>query len=192
MINKQTIQNHLLEHLEVAKLIDNSYIDEIYSCAELIVKTLQNGGTIFWCGNGGSASDSQHLAAELIGRYDKNRKPIRSVSLSSDTAVLTCISNDFGYDKVFSRQLEGLGKKGDILIAISTSGKSQNILSVIKQAKSMQINTIGFLGKGGGDAKSLCDNTIIVPSQTTARIQEIHILFGHILCDIIEEGLGLK
>ena len=192
MINKETIQNHLSEHLDVANLLGSSYIDKIYSCAELIVKTLQDGGTIFWCGNGGSASDSQHLAAELIGRYDKNRKPIRSISLSSDAAVMTCISNDFGYDELFARQLEGLGKKGDILISITTSGKSQNILNAINQAKSMQIHTIGLLGKGGGEAKLLCDNVIIVPSQTTARVQEMHILFGHILCDLIEEGLGLK
>ena len=192
MINKKTIQNHILEHLEVIKLIDDSFIDKLYSGAELIVKTLQNGNTVFWCGNGGSASDSQHLAAELIGRFDKNRKPIRSVSLSSDSAVLTCISNDFGYDEVFARQLEGLGKKGDILVAISTSGKSKNVLNAILRAKRMQITSIGFLGKGGGEASSLCDNAIIVPSQTTARIQEMHIFFGHILCDLIEEGLDLK
>jgi D-sedoheptulose 7-phosphate isomerase len=192
MINKETIENHLSEHLGVINLIDNSYIDKIYYCAELIVKTLQGGGTIFWCGNGGSASDSQHLAAELIGRYNKNRKPIRSISLSSDAAVMTCISNDFGYDDLFARQLEGLGKKGDILIAITTSGNSQNILNAINQAKKMQIHSIGLLGKGGGEAKLICDNAIIVPSQTTARVQEMHILFGHIFCDLIEEGLGLK
>ena len=127
-----------------------------------------------------------------IGRYDKNRKPIRSISLTSDTAVLTCIANDFGYDEIFARQLDGLGKPGDTLVAISTSGKSQNVINAIKQAKYMKINTIGLLGKSGGETLPLCDDVIVVPSQTTARVQEMHIFFGHILCDLIEEGLGLK
>tara|TARA_B110000037_G_scaffold200280_1_gene240754 strand:- start:853 stop:1431 length:579 start_codon:yes stop_codon:yes gene_type:complete len=192
MIDKSTINNHLSEHRDVINSINDLFVDQIYSCAEVILNTLINGGTVFWCGNGGSSSDCQHLAAELIGRYDKNRRPIRSVSLTSDTAVLTCIANDFGYDEIFSRQLEGLGKPGDTLIAISTSGKSQNVINAIIQAKKMKINTVGFLGKGGGEALSLCSNTIVIPSKTTARVQEMHILFGHILCDLIEEGLDLK
>jgi len=192
MINKSTIKSHLSEHRDVINSIDDIFVDQIFSCAEVVLNTLTNGGAVFWCGNGGSSSDSQHLAAELIGRYDKNRSPIRSVSLTSDTAVLTCIANDFGYDEIFARQLEGLGKSGDTLIAISTSGMSQNVINVVNQAKKMKINTVGFLGKGGGDALSLFSNSIVIPSQTTARVQEMHILFGHILCDLIEEGLGLK
>jgi len=192
MMDKNTIKNHFFEHREVINSIDDTFIDKIYSCAEVIVNTLNNGGTVFWCGNGGSSSDCQHLAAELIGRYDKNRKPIRSISLTSDTAVLTCIANDFGYDEIFARQLEGLGKPGDTLVAISTSGKSQNVINAIKQAKYMKINAIGLLGKSGGETLPLCDDVIVVPSQTTARVQEMHIFFGHILCDLIEEGLGLK
>ena len=189
---QDVIKKNFSEHINVINntLEANNNLIEHYG--ELLSSCLEKKGTIFWCGNGGSASDSQHLAAELIGRYDKNRKPIRSISLSSDAAVMTCISNDFGYDELFARQLEGLGKKGDILIAITTSGKSQNVLNAINQAKRMQIHTIGLLGKGGGKAKLLCDTAIIVPSQTTARVQEMHILFGHIFCDLIEEGLDLK
>jgi len=192
MMDKSTIKSHLSEHRDVINSIDDIFVDQIFSCAEVILSSLTNGGTVFWCGNGGSSSDSQHLAAELIGRYDKNRRPIRSVSLNSDTAVLTCIANDFGYDEIFARQLEGLGKPGDTLIAISTSGMSQNVINAANQAKKMKINTVGFLGKGGGDAFSLFRHSIVIPSQTTARVQEMHILFGHILCDLIEEGLGLK
>ena len=152
---------------------------------------IKNKGTVFWCGNGGSASDSLHLSAELIGRLNKNRRPLASISLSGNPSTLTCISNDFGYNKVFSRQVEALGKKNDVLVAISTSGNSLNILDAIKMAKKKKMKIISLLGKSGGKSKGLSNINIIIPSNSTARIQEMHILIGHIICDLTEKKLKL-
>ena len=153
---------------------------------------MKKNGTIFWCGNGGSASDSQHLAGELIGRFEGDRKPLKSLALNADSAVMTCIINDFGYEQVFARQIKALGSKGDVLVGISTSGNSKNIIEAFKQANQMGIVTIGLLGKKGGDASKIVKQSVIIPSDSTARIQEMHILIGHILCDLIEEELNLK
>lgn len=185
------IENHIEEHINTVVNIDETQKSQINNICEIMINTLKNGGTIFWCGNGGSSSDSQHLAAELIGRYDKERKPLKSLSLTTDSAVLTCIANDYGFDDIFSRQIEGLGKSGDILVGISTSGNSQNVYKALKKAQDMNLITIGLLGKGGGKIQSVCDNHITINSNITARIQEMHILIGHILCESIEYGLGL-
>lgn len=182
---------HLNEHKEVLNDTFSSE-EEIVKASILMIEALKNDCTIFWCGNGGSASDSMHLAGELIGRFVGNRRPLKSLSLAADSSVLTCIANDFGYEEIFSRQLEGVGKKGDILIVISTSGMSKNILNVISVAKEKRIKTIGLLGKGGGKVKEKIDLPITIKSKSTARIQEMHIMIGHILCDLIEEGLNLK
>jgi len=157
-----------------------------------MIQALQNGNTIFWCGNGGSASDAQHLAGELIGRFVGNRIPLKSIALAVGGAEGSCIANDFGYDQIFSRQVEGLGNVGDILVGITTSGNSLNVLNALKVANQKQMLTIGLLGKGGGKASSLVNEAIVIDSNTTARIQEMHITIGHILCDLIEEGLHLK
>ena len=157
-----------------------------------MILTLKENKTIFWCGNGGSASDAQHLAGELIGRFKGNRRPLKSISLNADSAVMTCIANDYGYEHIFSRQVEGLGVKGDILVGITTSGNSQNILNAFEVADKKGMITIGLLGKGGGMAKNLVNHSIIIASDSTARVQEMHILVGHILCDLIEAGLNLK
>lgn len=183
--NIQELKNLLYE-------IPKEQIDLIIEIAKQVVKTLKLGGCVFWCGNGGSASQSQHLAAELIGRFKENRDPYKSISLSSDAAVITCISNDFDFENLFSRQLDGLGEKGDLIIALSTSGNSLNIKNVIKKAKSKEIKSISILGKGGGKMKSLADITLIVDSNSTARIQEMHALIGHIICEIVEEELNVK
>jgi D-sedoheptulose 7-phosphate isomerase len=185
------IKQHLEEHLSVASQIE-SLKAQIQSIAQTLIQALKDHKTIFWCGNGGSASDSQHLAGELIGRFVGDRKPLKSIALNADSAVMTCIVNDYGYEHIFSRQVEGLGSKGDVLIGITTSGNSQNVLNAYQTANEIGMKTIGFLGKGGGKAASLVQQSIIVPSNTTARIQEMHILIGHILCDLIEEGLNLK
>jgi len=185
------IKQHLEEHLSVASQIE-SLKAQIQSIAQTLIQALKDHKTIFWCGNGGSASDSQHLAGELIGRFVGHRKPLKSIALNADSAVMTCIVNDYGYEYIFSRQVEGLGTKGDVLIGITTSGNSQNVLNAYKTANEIGMKTIGLLGKGGGKAASLVQQSIIVPSNTTARIQEMHILIGHILCDLIEEGLDLK
>tara|TARA_B100001063_G_C16776478_1_gene565872 strand:+ start:156 stop:746 length:591 start_codon:yes stop_codon:yes gene_type:complete len=190
-MSRKIIENHIEEHINTAVNIDDAQKSQINNIAEIMINSLNNGGTIYWCGNGGSSSDSQHLAAELIGRYDQDRRPLNSLSLTTDSAVLTCIANDYGFDDIFSRQIEGLGKSGDILVGISTSGKSQNVYKALKKAQDMNVITIGFLGKGGGEILSVCDNHITINSNVTARIQEMHILIGHILCESIEYGLGL-
>tara|TARA_B110000858_G_C17701543_1_gene426188 strand:- start:71 stop:640 length:570 start_codon:yes stop_codon:yes gene_type:complete len=188
---KEIIKKHIREHELVLNSIE-SLFEPIQKVAELMSKCLKNNGAILWCGNGGSASDCQHLAGELVGRFVGNRRPLKSISLNSDTAVMTCIVNDYGYEYIFSRQVEALGSSGDMLVGISTSGNSQNILNAFQVANKIGMHTVGFLGKGGGKASDLANDSIIVPSDTTARVQEIHILIGHIICDLIEEKLCLK
>ena len=151
-MNLEIINQHFDEHLKVIESIDNGQKEKILLIANVMVKSLAAGGTIFWCGNGGSASDSQHLAGELVGRFVGDRKPLRSLSLNADSAVMTCIINDFGYESLFSRQVEGLGSSGDVLVGITTSGNSQNVLKALEVANKMSMTTIGFLGKGGGSA----------------------------------------
>ena len=188
---KKIIIKHILEHRVILDSIAN--LDEsIEKVADLLTQCLKNSGTIFWCGNGGSASDSQHLAGELVGRFVGERRPLKSIALTADSAVMTCIVNDYGYKHIFSRQIEALGAKGDVLVGISTSGNSENVIHAFEVARQRGITTIGLLGKGGGKGSALVNESIIVPSKSTARVQEMHILIGHILCDLIEEGLGLK
>ncbi len=180
------------QHANVASETLKAISKKLEKSSSIISKSLTSKRTIFWCGNGGSAADSQHIAAELVGRFKKDRKPLRSIALTTDTSVLTCISNDYSYEEIFSRQLNALGKKGDTLVVITTSGNSKNIKKVLIQAKKMSIKTIGLLGKGGGDCKNLLDISMIVPSNDTARIQEMHILIGHLMCELVEHKLGLN
>ena len=188
---KKLISKHILEHQATLNTIAD--LDEsIIKVANLLIECLEHGGTIFWRGNGGSASDSQHLAGELVGRFVGEREPLKSIALTADSAVMTCIVNDYGYKHIFSRQIEALGSKGDILIGISTSGNSENVIHAFEVAKQIGVTTIGLLGKGGGKGSLLVNQSIIVSSESTARVQEMHILIGHILCDLIEEGLNLK
>jgi D-sedoheptulose 7-phosphate isomerase len=165
--------------------------DTFSQCAKIIGDSLKNENTIFWCGNGGSAAESSHLAVELIGRFKNNRRSLPSLSLNADTAAITCIANDFGYDEIFARQLEGLGKKGDVLVVLSTSGRSENILKVLQKAKGIGITSIALLGKKGGGAVDLSDYAIVIESEETARIQEMHLLLGHTLCEYAEIALGM-
>jgi D-sedoheptulose 7-phosphate isomerase len=185
------IKKNFSEHTNVINntLEANNSLIEHYG--ELLSSCLEKKGTIFWCGNGGSASDSQHLAAELVGRFKKNRRALKSVSLTTDTSILTSVGNDFGFEEIFSRQIEALGSSGDILVGISTSGNSENILTAFKAAKKLGVLTLGLTGKNGGKLKDIADHCLIVTSESTARIQEAHILIGHILCEIIEERLRL-
>lgn len=180
------VSSSIAEHLNVINALEKKDFENIQKVASLISKKLIEGNRVFWCGNGGSASDCQHLSAELVGRYKKDRKALNSISLTTDTSALTCIANDFSYSHVFSRQLEALGKSGDVLVAISTSGESENIISALKTSSNLDMISIGFLGKDGGSARKFCDHCLIVPSHTTARIQEIHILVGHIICEYID------
>jgi D-sedoheptulose 7-phosphate isomerase len=144
------------------------------------------------CGNGGSAADSQHIAAEFSGRFVKDRRPLAALALSTDSSVLTCIANDYSFDHVFARQVSGLGRPGDCLLAISTSGNSSNVIRAVEAARETSIRTIGLLGREGGTLRGLCERSIVVASQTTARIQEAHIFIGHTLCALVERRLGLS
>ncbi len=187
----ERIEKEFSEHILVAKSCIG-LTKQIDFAARSCAYSLKKGGKLIFCGNGGSAGDSQHLAAELIGRLKNNRKALSAISLTVDSSALTCIGNDFGFDFIFSRQLEGLGKSGDILIAISTSGKSQNIINAVNTSKKLGIESIALLGKNGGKVISICNQPILVPSQETGRIQEMHILIGHILCGLIENILGVE
>jgi D-sedoheptulose 7-phosphate isomerase len=188
---KKIIEEHFNEHrATLDSVVDLSV--SIEKVANLLIRCLKNDGTIFWCGNGGSASDSQHLAGELVGRFSGDRRPLKSIALTADSAVMTCIVNDYGYEHIFSRQVEALGSEGDVLVGITTSGNSENVLHAFIAAEQKSMETIGLLGKGGGKAASSVNQSIIVPSKSTARVQEMHILIGHILCDLIEQGLNLK
>ena len=186
------MKNKILNSFNESKKLNSLVIKKLHSkiliAAKLIKKTISLNGNIIWCGNGGSAAQAEHFACELIGRYKKNREPIKSVSLSSNTSTLTCISNDFGYENIFSRQLKGIANKNDVLVIFSTSGNSKNILKAINQAKKMNVKIVSFLGKKGGLAKNKSTIDLIVPSNSTARIQEYHLLIGHILCELVDDS----
>lgn len=175
----------LQEHLAVFNQL-SALENDIDKAAELVAGACKSGKTVFACGNGGSAADAQHFAAELTGRYITDRPSYAGIALTVDTSALTAIGNDYGYERVFSRQLEGLGRDGDVLIAISTSGNSGNVIEAVKVAKAKNIKTIGLLGRDGGALKSQCDISLVVPSETTARIQEAHIFILHSLCEALE------
>ena len=182
--------NNLLQHNELFSNLDQ--LDSSISIAiNLIIESLKNSKKLMICGNGGSAADSQHIAAEFTGRFIEDRPPIAALSLTVDTSALTCIGNDYSFSDIFSRQIFALGQKGDCLLAISTSGNSKNVVNAVEAAKVIGISTIGLLGRDGGVLKELCDLSIVVPSDVTARIQEAHILIGHSICGAVEKGLGL-
>jgi D-sedoheptulose 7-phosphate isomerase len=175
----------IAEHLEVVRQVaaQQPVLEQI---ARAMTASLRAGGKILWCGNGGSAGDSQHLAAELVGRYRRERRGMASIALTTDTSALTSIANDYGYAQVFSRQVEALGVAGDLLVGISTSGNSENVVAALKVAREQGLVTVAFTGAGGGKMASLADHLFAVASRETARIQEAHILAGHMLCDWVE------
>jgi len=158
----------------------------IEDIAKSWIEALKNGNKILFCGNGGSASDAQHLAAEIIGRYKLNRAPLAGICLNTDTSALTAIANDYGFENIFSRQIAGIGKKGDVLIGISTSGNSQNVINAFECAKELGIICIAFTGENGGKMKNMADICLNVPADITNNIQEMHIACGHIMCDYVE------
>ena len=186
------IANIFIEHANLVKKTQEDCEQQISKLSKLIAESLKSGSKLFFCGNGGSAADSQHLAAEFVGRFKKDRKPLSAIALTTDSSILTCISNDYSFDDIFSRQLDGLAKKGDILIGFSTSGNSKNIINALKAGNNLQMHTILFSGKTGGIANKLAKNSILIPSTSTARIQEMHILLGHIICEIVEKELNLN
>jgi D-sedoheptulose 7-phosphate isomerase len=186
----KTILNELVTHQEtITKVIDTLQTD-IQTACEMAIKTIRNGNKIILFGNGGSAADAQHIAAEFTGRYKTERKALPAIALTTDTSALTAIGNDYGYEKVFERQLEALAKEGDLLIGISSTGNSENVIRAFNLGSELGCKSIGLSGKGGGKFNGQCDINIIIPSENTPRIQEMHILIGHTICQVIDDNFS--
>jgi len=190
---KENIKSQILESVKIKKKIIDDGVEQIEKAAEILINCTKNGGKILWCGNGGSAGDAQHLAAELMGGMtDHDRMPISSIALTTDTSFLTAWSNDTDFESIFSRQIQGIGDEGDVLVGISTSGNSKNVINAIKQAKYKNLKTISLTGEKGGGLNGIADITLKVPSNNTQRIQESHIMIGQILCSLIETSMLSK
>lgn len=168
---------------------ENGYLDTVNEVGKELIAIIKSGNKILLAGNGGSAADAQHFAGEIVGRFLLERNAMPAISLCVDPVVVTCVGNDYGYEEVFARQIQGLGCKGDVFVGISTSGNSENIIRAIKCAKDKGMMVVGFTGKDGGKMKDLCDYTLVVPSDNTARIQEVHTFTVHLLCEMIEKEM---
>lgn len=187
---QNAIIKEFLEHKKTIEKTIETMQEPLLEASKLAVLTLKAGNKILICGNGGSAADAQHFAAELTGRYKTERRGLPGIALTTDTSALTAIGNDYGYDRVFDRQVEALAQKGDLLIGISTSGNSKNVINALKVAKEMGCKTLGLTGRDGGIMNELCDINLVVPSDDTPRIQEMHLLFEHTICQIIDNELS--
>jgi D-sedoheptulose 7-phosphate isomerase len=185
------IQTRIASHLYAVTLLheDEHLLDRVDAMGKMLIECFQRRGKVLFCGNGGSAADAQHLAAELSGRFYKNRAPLFAEALHVNTSYLTAVGNDFGYDLVFARMLEAMAQPGDVLVALSTSGNSPNVLKAIEMARQKDMKTVGMSGMGAGKMANLVDLLINVPSEDTPRIQECHMLVGHIVCEIVEASL---
>jgi D-sedoheptulose 7-phosphate isomerase len=184
----EIIQNYLENHKKVMSELAQTNIKNIQICAEMIIHAFRSGKKVLICGNGGSAADAQHIAAEFVGRYETERKALPAIALTTDTSALTAITNDYDFEKVFSRQVEALGVEGDVLIAISTSGNSKNVIEAVISARKKNCKVIGLTGKNGKKLAGLCDACILVPADKTAHIQENHITIGHIWCELVDKS----
>lgn len=183
----ESLANSLQEHLKTIQELIDSKLADIEQSGQMICEALTNGRKVLLCGNGGSAADAQHIAAELVGCYEKQRRSWPAIALTTDTSALTAISNDLGYEQVFARQLAGLAQAGDVLVAISTSGRSKNVLRAAEQARELGCKTIALTGANAEPLGALCDLTVSVPSTRTSRIQEVHITVGHLWCEMIDQ-----
>ena len=184
---KSLIEHEFNEHLKTSQATLSYIATPLEVAADLCIDSLKHGGKILIFGNGGSAADAQHIAAELVGRYKVERKGLAAIALTTDTSALTSIGNDYGYSHVFDRQVEALANKGDVVIGISTGGSSGNVISALKLAKDIECKTIGFSGRDGGEMNALCDINLVVPAKDTPRIQEMHIVIGHTICHLIDQ-----
>ena len=182
----EMINNELNSHKETIEKTIAELQNYIYTACVIVSESIVNGKKLLIFGNGGSAADAQHIAAELTGRYKSERRGLPAIALTTDTSALTAISNDYGYNEVFKRQVEALANKGDVIIGISTSGNSKNVIKALKKAKKLGCKTIGLSGRDGGKMNGVCDVNIVVPSNDTPRIQEMHILIGHIICQAVD------
>jgi len=185
----QVVRQQLVDGARLRERVAAEMAEPVVVAAKRLVTCLRAGHKVLLCGNGGSAADAQHLAAELVGRYTRERRGWPAIALTTDTSALTAIGNDYGYERIFDRQVEALGQAGDVLIAISTSGNSPNVLAAVARARAQGLYTLGFAGRDGGLLATACDLCLPVPHAETARIQELHITLGHILCDLVEAAL---
>ena len=183
------ITGNIAESCRVKQQVSETMAGDIAGAAVMIAEALRGGAKLLVCGNGGSAADAQHLAAELMGRFQKDRAPYAAVALTTDTSILTSVGNDYGFDSVFERQVLGLGRAGDVLAGITTSGNSPNVLAAMQAARKKDLKTIGITGLGGGKLAGFADLLLAVPSRTTARIQEAHITIIHLICELVENML---
>ena len=185
------IKNILQESCDVKQKVigDDRLIKVIQDVTTACIHALSNGNKILFAGNGGSASDAQHIAAELVGRFEKNRNGLPALALTTNSSQLTAIANDYGYDSVFQRQVQALGKSGDVFFGLSTSGNSKNVVNAVEQCKQLNVISVAMTGESGGQLQAMCDYCINVPSSNTARVQEVHITIGHIICLAIEESI---
>ncbi len=184
---RKTIIEAIESHQKIIDVLLKNNTDKIVAISEKIIESLENNGTVYLCGNGGSAADAQHIASEFVGRFQRERKALAAVAFTTDTSILTSVGNDYGFENIFSRQVQALVKKGDILWAFSTSGTSANIIAAAKLAKEIEATVIAFTGKSGSKLEQLCDICFYTDSQITARSQEIHQLAYHIICDLVEK-----
>ena len=185
----QRVKDFLYSSADLKRIVADTLSGDILEAANRIKASLQKGGKLILMGNGGSAGDSQHIAAELIGRFKKERKALPAIALTVDTSSLTALGNDYGFDTIFERQLEALAQENDAVVGISTSGNSENVVRALKKANALGAETIGLVGNNGGKIKEVANLSIVIPSNDTARIQEVHITIGHIICELIEEDL---
>ncbi len=184
---REIVEEH---HFLVSRFFE-LHAEEVLRVADVLARCLRGGGRVLLFGNGGSAADAQHLAAEFYGRFQLERPGLPALALTTNSSVLTAVANDYGYDLVFARQVEALGRRGDVAIGISTSGRSRNVLAGLRAARERELTTVGLLGRDGGTIREVCDHALVVPGEKTARIQEVHILAGHVLCDLVERELFL-
>ena len=186
-MSSELLTKSLREHLQTVQSLLETRLADIERSGQLICETLRNGNKVLICGNGGSAADAQHIAAELVGRYEQQRRSWPAIALTTDTSALTALSNDFGYAEVFARQIAGLGSRGDLLIAISTSGHSANVLKAAEKARELGCNVIGLTGQTAEPLSSVCHICVAIPSSRTSRVQEAHITIGHLWCEMVDQ-----
>ncbi len=188
MKNNEIIRQCMADSITIreAILADEAFLQKVEEVADILVQALRNGHRVLWCGNGGSAADAQHLAAELSGRFYYDRPPLNSEALHCNTSYLTAVANDYGYDLIYSRMIDGACREGDVLIGISTSGNSRNILNAFEKARQLGVVTVAMTGDTGGEMRAVADYLLNVPSSDTPRIQECHIMLGHIICQLVE------
>ncbi|MDA0328882.1 MAG: SIS domain-containing protein [Gemmatimonadetes bacterium] len=189
MTTRASVLRHFAEHAAVVERVSTELLDPISELSELVLNTVRAGGTLLFCGNGGSAADAQHLAAEYVVRFARERRPIAAIALTTDTSLLTAAANDHGYDTIFERQIMALGRAGDLLVLHSTSGESENLMRAAISARAKGIATVALLAKGGGRLRAEVDLALVIPTDSTARAQEVHLTIGHIVCDLVEAAI---